>query len=81
MGKQVGAKVVQRIELGESVIGDAPTKILMLVEYPSREAVLEVFESTEYRAIEAARDRAFLQYNVSFVSTNSLDDIVDDGWS
>ena len=77
--EEVGAKVVQKIEIGDSVIGESPSKILMLVDYPSREAVSRVFESVEYRSIEAAREQAFRQYNVSFVSTNSLDGFDDDG--
>ena len=79
--QNAGAKVVQKIDVGETIVGDPPVKILMLVDYPSREAVLRVFESVEYRSIVEARKQAFLEYNVSFVSSNSLDSDTDDGWS
>ena len=72
--EEVGAKVVQKIEMGEPVIGEQPSKILMLVEYPDREAVMQVFESPQYQSIIPARQKAFSHYHVSFVSTNELID-------
>lgn len=70
--KKVGAKVAQKIELGEAVIGDNPAKILMLVDYPTYDAVDAVFKSPEYLSIIDQRDKAFLNYNVCIVSKNEL---------
>ena len=70
--EKVGAKVTQKIELGEAVIGDTPAKILMLVDYPSYDAVDAVFKSEEYLSIVGDRDRAFAKYNVCIVAKNEL---------
>ncbi|MEM7060319.1 MAG: DUF1330 domain-containing protein [Pseudomonadota bacterium] len=70
--ERVGAKVVQKIEVGEAVVGEQPSEMVMLVEYPSYEAVQRVFNSAEYQAIIPAREKAFLKYNVCIVSKNDL---------
>ena len=70
--EKAGAKVVQKIEVGEVVVGEQPSEMVMLVEYPSYEAVEGVFKSPEYRAIIPKREKAFLKYNVCIVSKNDL---------
>lgn len=70
--EKVGAKLVQKIEIGDPVVGDKLSSILMLVDYPSHEAVEAVFDSPEYKSIIPMRKRAFLKYNVCIVSTNEL---------
>ena len=67
-----GAKLVQKIELGQPVIGEQLSELLMLVEYANEDAVNSVFESDEYKAIIPARDKAFLKYNVCMVVRNEL---------
>ena len=70
--EKVDAKVVQRLELGTAVIGERPSEVVMLVDYPSYEAVESVFNSPEYKAIAPTRDKAFLKYNVCIVNKNEL---------
>ena len=66
--ESASGKVVQRLELGEQLIGTDIGKIVMLVESPDREAISNVFDSDAYRAIIPTRDKAFLQYNVSIIA-------------
>ena len=70
--EDVGAKLSQKIEYGDPVIGDKPFEMVMLVDYPNYEAVRKVFHSEAYRAIIPERDKAFLKYNICLVQTNDL---------
>lgn len=66
--EQVGAKVVQTFEVGQSVVGDQMADSMMVVEYPSLDALDSVFGSAAYKSIIPARDKAFRTYNVSIVN-------------
>ena len=64
--------LVQRLELGDPVIGEKVSEIILVVNYPSYIEVDEMFASSEYRSIVPMRDRAFLKYNVCIVSLNEF---------
>ncbi len=70
--QKVGAKVAQKIEVRDPVIGVKASEIVMLVDYPSYDAIDRVFESDEYKAVIPIRDKAFLKYNVCIVNDNVL---------
>lgn len=64
-GKQVGSMVVGRGgrivyqgAAGPTVIGDEAWDEVLLVEYPSREAFLDMVQSEEYRAVVHLRTEA-----------------------
>lgn len=65
---EVGAKIVQRFDVNEVVVGRRPAQSVIMVEYPSREAVDKVFSNATYRGIVPYRDRAFLDYHISVVA-------------
>ena len=65
---EVGAKIVQRFDVNEVVVGRRPAQSVIMVEYPSREAVDKVFSSATYRGVLHCRDRAFLDYHISVVA-------------
>ena len=65
---EVGAKIVKRFDVNEVVVGRRPAQSVIMVEYPSREAVDKVFLSATYRGIVPYRDKAFLDYHISVVS-------------
>ena len=62
-----GARILQRFEIHDVIVGETPAKSVVIVEYPDMEALKSVFESTEYKAITEIRDAAFLTYQVSVV--------------
>ena len=66
--EKVGAKIVQRFKISETVIGLEPTQSVVIVEYPSRDAVDQVFGSDEYQTIKEIRDKAFSYYQISIVA-------------
>ncbi|WGV15741.1 DUF1330 domain-containing protein [Fuscovulum ytuae] len=65
--KRAGARIVKRFAVNDVVIGTHPSQTVVMVEYPSREAVDSVFKSPEYAAVKAVRDRAFSTYAITIV--------------
>jgi uncharacterized protein (DUF1330 family) len=63
-----GAKIVQRFVIAEQIVGQTPSQSVMIVEYPSREAVDMVFGSDVYKEIVPVREKAFSSYHVSLVA-------------
>lgn len=72
--ESVGAKIVNRITLSESVVGKPVAKTIVEVEYPDRDAVLKVFRSAEYERAIPARDRAFTEYHISICGSDDLEE-------
>lgn len=66
--EKAGAKIVQRFLVSEDLVGAKPAQSMIIVEYPSREAVSLVFDSPEYQGIIEDRDKAFSTYQVSLVA-------------
>ena len=64
---RVGAKIVERYQLETEVVGERPAQTVIIVDYPSRDDVDEVFSSDEYEAAKPYRDKAFADYVVSVV--------------
>jgi uncharacterized protein (DUF1330 family) len=69
---RAGARIIQRFEINEVVVGRPPARYVVIVEYPDRAAVDVVFESPEYKAIVPIRDAAFLDYHVSIVEQQTV---------
>jgi len=65
---RVGAKITSRYQLDDQIVGTRPAETVIVVEYPNREAVDEVFGSAEYKRAIPFRDIAFSDYRVSMVS-------------
>ena len=66
--ERAGARITKRFQISEMVAGTAPAQSVLMVEYPSRAAVDQVFNSPEYKSIIPIRDKAFLTYQVSIVT-------------
>jgi uncharacterized protein (DUF1330 family) len=75
--KRAGARIIKRFAVNDVVVGTHPSQTVVMVEYPSREAVDSVFKSAEYAAVKATRDRAFSTYAITIVddlsSTTSVE--------
>jgi len=65
--EKAGAKIVKRFEISEAVVGQQPAQSVVIVEYPNRDAVSQVFESDEYQSVKVIRDEAFTNYQISIV--------------
>ena len=56
--KKAGGRIVLNGDAAPALIGDASWDLALLVEYPSRQAFLEMIGSAEYRAIAHLRSEA-----------------------
>ena len=65
--RRAGARIIKRFAVNDVVVGTHPSQTVVMVEYPSREAVDSVFKSPEYAAVRAVRDRAFSTYAITIV--------------
>ena len=60
-----GGRLVSRYGHKETVFGSAGSEFVVIVEYPSGEAIRKLFQSTAYKQLIPARDKAFSAYDVS----------------
>jgi len=58
-------QMLSRYEHKETLIGPESSQYVMIVEYPSAEAITTLFESADYKKLTAVRDTAFTSYNIS----------------
>jgi uncharacterized protein (DUF1330 family) len=65
--KRAGARIVKRFSINDTVIGEKPAQMVVMVEYPNREAVDLVFASQEYASATEHRAKAFRDYAITIV--------------
>ena len=58
------AKIVSRMEISETIVGASGAKTITVVEYPSRSALSQVFDSAEYGLLKEIRKQAFSHYHI-----------------
>ena len=59
----LGGGPARRMKVSEVITGDA-TAIVLVMDFPSRQALSAFFESDEYRALIPGRDRGFKSINL-----------------
>lgn len=79
--KRAGAKIVRRFSISDVILGRSPATTVVMVEYPSREAVDSVFGSPEYASISEVRDRAFSSYAITIVDDGNSSDMTQQSQS
>ena len=62
--ERVGAKITERFKIREEIVGEKPAETIIIVDYPSRTAIDEVFSSSEYMQAAPFRDAAFSTYSI-----------------
>lgn len=75
LADKVGARLLQKIEIQEPIVGGWDMETILQLKYPDRTAVSRIFDSTQYQSIVPVRDRAFLKYDVCIVGTDVMEDI------
>lgn len=68
--EQVGAVVTDRYPVLQVLAGEEKPDFVMVVEFPSPQALQQVFASTEYQKLVPYREKGFSKLNV-FLSTNN----------
>lgn len=67
--ESVGAKVVNRYELLDSIAGSNDIQYVSFIEYPDEASLKLVFDSDEYRSLVEVKRQAFSKYQVSTAAT------------
>lgn len=70
--EKFGGQVLKTLEIGKPIVGNKPSELILLVEYPSRDAVEELFGSDEYKSTIPYREKAFLVYNICLIEVPSV---------
>lgn len=63
-----GGKVLQEYQIDRTIVGQADSDSLLIVEYPDMAAVDSVFGSDAYQAIVPLRDKGFSAYSLSILT-------------
>lgn len=61
--QQAGGALVKRQKVG-SVINGRASGMVLVMDFPSQDAVSELFESDAYAALIPARDKGFAEMNI-----------------
>tara|TARA_Y100001001_G_C8014363_1_gene310950 strand:- start:4078 stop:5430 length:1353 start_codon:yes stop_codon:yes gene_type:complete len=62
--KKAGGTPVGKFKITQSLVGNMNLHILVIMEFPSAQAIKDVFESEEYKKLLPFRDKAFGQLEV-----------------
>jgi len=65
--QQVGAQSINKYKISEASIGEYTPSIISIMQFPNKESLDNVFESTAYQALIPFRDKAFLKVE-SYIS-------------
>ena len=59
----VGGKLVKRLKVSNVIMGN-PSGMVLVMDFDSDKAIIEVFESDAYKALIPVRDKGFAQMNI-----------------
>ncbi|MBO3697919.1 DUF1330 domain-containing protein [Roseivirga sp. E12] len=62
----LGGKIVKRSKIETTYLGNEPFTHLLIMDFPSRKALIEMFDGEDYAKLVSLRDTAFLKINIQF---------------
>ncbi|MBC8755953.1 DUF1330 domain-containing protein [Kordia sp. YSTF-M3] len=62
--KNVGAKPISKYKVAQNIVGDKKLQVVAIMEFPSKKAILDVFESEAYKELLPLRAKAFTELEV-----------------
>ena len=62
--KKGGGTPVPKYQIIERIVGTAAAQFLVIMEFPNKEAIKEVLDSEEYKALLPYRDKGYTSLNV-----------------
>ncbi len=57
--KKQGLILIGKHKISENIVGDKKLHVVVVMEFPSSQAIKKVFESEAYKALLPYRDKAF----------------------
>lgn len=70
--RQAGAVTIGRVGLSNRLVGSCEGTFLGYATAPSKQALLDVFSSDEYRRLVPERDKAFTSMNLYITGSNEI---------
>jgi uncharacterized protein (DUF1330 family) len=61
---QEGGEIILRNKVTKVIAGESQTQMIILAQYPTREAIERIFNSDEYKTIIPLRDKGFSQIDI-----------------
>lgn len=67
--KNAGGSLVEKYKVHQTVVGDKKLQVVVIMEFPNKDAIVSVFESEAYKELLPFRDKAFSDLHV-FIANN-----------
>jgi uncharacterized protein (DUF1330 family) len=68
--KNAGGKLVAKYKVMQNIIGDKNLQVVVILEFPTDQAIRDVFESEAYKKLLPFRNKAFTELE-AFIGQNS----------
>jgi len=62
--KDAGAKPVGKYKVAQNIVGSKKLHVVVVMEFPNNQAIIDVFESEAYKKLLSFRDKAFTELEV-----------------
>lgn len=63
---ELDGKVIKRSKINEAYFGQKTFEFLLVMDFPSKQKLVELFNSKEYKALIPDRDKGFAEINILF---------------
>jgi uncharacterized protein (DUF1330 family) len=67
--KSAGGSLVEKYKVNQTIVGDKKLQVVVIMEFPNKDAIVSVFESEAYKELLPFRNKAFIDLNV-FIANN-----------
>ncbi|MCE7996832.1 MAG: DUF1330 domain-containing protein [Roseivirga sp.] len=63
---ELGGKVIKRTKITDVYFGEKPAELLLVMDFPSKEALQAMFDSEAYQAVIPLRNKGFSKVDILF---------------
>lgn len=63
---EIGGKVIKRTKITDVYFGEKPAEMLLVMDFPSKQALKDLFDSEAYQAVIPLRNKGFSKVDILF---------------
>lgn len=63
---EIGGKVIKRTKITDVYFGEKPAEMLLVMDFPSKQTLKDLFDSEAYRAVIPLRNKGFRKVDILF---------------
>lgn len=63
---ELGGQVIKRTKITDVYFGEKPAELLLVMDFPSKEALKDMFDSETYQALIPLRNKGFSKVDILF---------------